>query len=99
MSGKSLPNITARIDKLLITADSKTKAYASIFVGGAVAVHGIRVVDSKKGFFVSMPSSEYVNKDGKTKYRETAHPISKDAREVINSKVLKAYHNAVANKQ
>jgi len=97
MSGKSLPTITARIDKLFSDADRKTKAFASIFVGGAVAVHGIRVVDSAKGLFVSMPSSEYVNKDGETKYRDIVHPVSEEARQEIISKVLDAYHNAVAN--
>ena len=61
---KAVPTITARIDRLVNQEDSSIKAYASVNIGGAFAVHGIKVIDSVKGIFVSMPSNSY-KKDGK----------------------------------
>ena len=51
----STPHISAKIDKLL-NSDGNTRAYASVNIAGAVAIHGLRVIDSRKGVFVSMPT-------------------------------------------
>lgn len=48
------PQVEARIDRL-VDGDFKTKAFASATIGGAFAVHGIRVIESDKGRFISMP--------------------------------------------
>ena len=40
----SVPNITARIDRLAQQDDSSVKAYASVNIDGAFAVHGIKVI-------------------------------------------------------
>lgn len=50
------PQVEARIDRM-VDGDFKTKAYASATIGGAFAVHGIRVIESDKGRFISMPRS------------------------------------------
>lgn len=54
---RKLPYINARIDNLVNLEKSKTKAFASVTIGGAVAIHGIRVMNSSKGLFVAMPAS------------------------------------------
>ncbi len=90
----SLPRINAKIDNL-VDNDSNLRAFASVTVGGAVAIHGIRVMDSKKGLFVSMPSYSYEDKNGETQYADYAHPISKEARNAINKKVLDAYNQVL----
>lgn len=56
------PSIQVRIDRLNDYEGSSVKAFASANIGGAFAIHGIRVVDSQKGLFVSMPQNSY--KDG-----------------------------------
>ena len=89
-----IPRINAKIDNL-VDNDTTLRAFASITVGGAVAVHGLRVMDSKKGLFVSMPSYSYEDHNGETKYADYAHPISKEARDAINTKVLDAYEQAL----
>ena len=76
---RKLPYIKARIDKLVDVDDCNTKAFASVTVSGAVAIHGIRVMNSKKGLFVAMPASNYVDENGETKFSEIAHPISKES--------------------
>ncbi|MCQ4022862.1 SpoVG family protein [Ruminococcus sp. zg-924] len=90
----SLPRINTKIDNL-VDNDTNLRAFASITVGGAVAIHGIRVMDSKKGLFVSMPSYSYEDRNGETQYADYAHPISKEARNAINKKVLDAYEQAL----
>lgn len=89
-----MPRINAKIDNL-VDNDTNLRAFASVTVGGAVAIHGIRVMDSKKGLFVSMPSYPYEDRNGETQYADYAHPISKEAREAINTKVINAYEQAL----
>lgn len=84
------PGISARIDRM-VDGDSNTKAYASVNVAGAVAIHGIRVIDSEKGLFVSMPSRSYTDRNGKTQYSDIAHAVTKEAHAAISDKVLEAY--------
>lgn len=87
---RSTPNISARIDRLVDYENSKVKAIASVNIGGAFAVHGLRVIDSQKGLFVQMPQNSF-QKDGKTEYSDIFHPVTADARTELNSKVLEAY--------
>ena len=89
------PYISAKIDRL-INGEGSTMAYASVTVSNAVAIHGIRVVNSRNGLFVSMPSRSYKDSNGNTKYNDIAHAVTKEAHEAINSKVLEAYSQALA---
>lgn len=93
-----LPNITARIDRLVDQEDSNIKAYASVNIGGAFAVHGIKVIDSVKGLFVSMPSNGY-KKDGKMQYSDICHPITAKARNELIDKVTEAYEAKLSEEQ
>ena len=76
---RSTPNISARIDRLVDYENSKVKAIASVNIGGAFAIHGLRVIDSQKGLFVQMPQNSF-QKDGKSEYSDIFHPITADAR-------------------
>lgn len=92
---RKLPYIKVRIDKLVDVDDCNTKAFASVTIGGAVAIHGIRVMDSHKGLFVTMPSNNFVDKNGEKQYSEIAHPTSKEARKAISNRVMGAYNQAL----
>lgn len=96
---RSLPYIKARIDNLINLEESKTKAFASVTIDEAVAIHGIRVMSSAKGLFVAMPASTYVDDTGKKHFIEIAHPVSKEARELLNSKVMEAYKQVLEEQQ
>lgn len=63
-----------------------TKAIGSVTVGNAFVVHGVRVVNSEKGFFVAMPQ----RKDG-DRYRDVAHPVTTEMRALVASAVLEEY--------
>ena len=60
-----------------------------------MAIHGLRVIDSRKGVFVSMPTRSYTDSNGNTQYSEIAHAVTKETREAINTKVLEAYNQAL----
>lgn len=87
---RSSPSITARIDRLVDYESSKVKAVASANIGGAFAIHGLRVIDSQKGLFVQMPQNSF-QRGGKTEYSDIFHPITAEARSELNSKVLEVY--------
>ena len=92
-----MPTIRAKIDRLADFENSKVKAFASTNIG-PFAVHGLRVIDGEKGMFVAMPSTSY-QKDGKTEYQETFHPVSGEARKALNDAVLEAYEQKLAEVQ
>ena len=44
------------------------KAIASVSLDGMFVVKNLKVMDGKKGLFVSMPQESYPGKDGQKKY-------------------------------
>ncbi|HHX96937.1 MAG TPA: septation regulator SpoVG [Clostridia bacterium] len=83
-------NITdIRIRK--INYEGKMKAIVSITFDDAFVVHDVKVVEGNNGLFVAMPSRKMP--DGE--FRDIAHPISSEAREIIQTAVLKAYEEAI----
>ena len=83
-------NITdVRIRK--INQDGKMKAIVSVTFDNAFVVHDVKVVEGTNGLFVAMPS----RKTPEGEFRDIAHPISSNAREIIQSAVLKAYEEAI----
>ena len=63
------------------------KAFADITIDECFVVHGLKVIDGKKGLFVGMPSRK-----GKERFYDTAHPINNEARKVIVDAVMNAYN-------
>lgn len=93
------PSIHVRIDRLNDYEGSNIKAFASANIGGAFAIHGIRVVDSQKGLFVSMPQNSYKDGNGNTKYSDVFHAVTAEARTELNDKVMDAYEQAIQEQQ
>lgn len=93
------PSIYARIDRLNDYEGSKIKAFASVTIGGAFAVHGIKVVDSDKGLFVSMPYNSFKDSDGNKKYSDVCHAITAEAHKELNDKVIAAYEQTLEEQE
>ena len=70
-----------------ITKEGKMKAVVSITLDDEFVVHDIKVIEGEKGLFIAMPSKK--SADGE--YRDIAHPINSDMRNMLESKVLAAY--------
>lgn len=86
-------NITDVRIRMVQKEDSKLKAVASITLDDAIAIHDIKIVEGTDGCFVAMPSRK--TQDGE--YRDIAHPINADARNVLISAVMAAYEKESAN--
>ena len=67
--------------------DSKLKAVASITIDECFVVHDIKVIEGEKGIFIAMPSRKAA--DGE--YRDIAHPINSNTRDMIQSVILAKY--------
>lgn len=96
---KNTPSIQVRINRICDYEGSNIRAFASANIGGAFAIHGIRVLDSQKGLFVSMPQSSYKDSNGNKKYSEIFHAVTAEARNELNDKVLAAYEQAQSKVQ
>lgn len=66
---------------------SNLKAFVSIELDECFAVTGIKVMDGRKGLFVSMPSNE--GSDGE--YFDIVFPVTKKFRTELNDAILTAY--------
>ena len=85
------PIISAKIDRLVDSPNTRIKAFATVNLGGWYAIHGLRVIDSQKGLFVQMPQSSLHTKEGKLTFQDVFHPVTADARNELCSVVLDAY--------
>ena len=65
------------------------KAFCDVAVAEAFLIKGIRVVEDKKGLFVSMPREE--GKDGQ--WYDNVVPLTKEARQQLSEVVLAAYQS------
>lgn len=66
--------IKARIDRMVNTGN--VKSIASVSLDGMFVVKNLKVMDGKKGLFVSMPQESFTNKDGQKKYSKQRWEIS-----------------------
>lgn len=83
-------NITdVRVRK--ITKEGKMRAVVSITLDEVFVVHDIKVIEGEKGMFIAMPSKKA--SDGE--YRDIAHPINSETRDMIQKTVLDAYDKAM----
>ena len=76
-----------RIRKII--DEGRLKAVVSMTVDDAIAVHDIKIVQGDERVFVAMPS----RKDETGIFRDIIHPISPEARGVIESNIIAAYED------
>lgn len=75
--------------RITLRNEDKLKAFANVTFDNAFVVRGLKIINGKRGFFISMPSRK--RKDGT--YHDIAHPINNETRKRIEDKVLEAYEN------
>ena len=71
--------------------EDKLKAFVNVTFDGCFVVRGMKVIEGNNGLFVSMPSRKA--NDGT--YRDVAHPINADFRELIENKILAKYEELI----
>lgn len=78
-----------------ITKEGKMKAVVSITLDEQFVVHDIKIIDGEKGLFIAMPSRK--SNDGE--YRDIAHPINSDTRDIIQHIILDEYRNVLDSEE
>ena len=89
-----IPSIRADVYWMNPNEDESIRANASLTIGDAFKVGGIKVVSGTKGDFVSMPSY----KSGDV-YKDIFHAVTKEARDQMNAAVMTAYEQKLAEEQ
>jgi len=74
--------------------NDKLKAYASVVFDDCFVIRDLRVISGTTGLFVAMPSRK--RKDGS--FRDTAHPLNMETRELIEKSILDQYEQRIANR-
>ena len=74
-----------------VSKEGKMKAIVSITLDNEFVVHDIKVIEGEKGVFIAMPSRKAA--DGE--YRDIAHPINSDTRDMIQKTILEKYEIAL----
>ena len=83
-------NLTdVRIRKM--TKEGNMKAVASVTIDNELVIHDIKIIEGENGLFIAMPSRK--TSDGQ--YRDIAHPISSESREVLQGAILEAYEKVL----
>jgi len=77
--------------KIFPAQEDRLKAYVSITFDHCFIVRDLKVISGNNGLFVAMPSKK--RKDGT--YRDTAHPLNNQTRQMIESIVLAEYHKEI----
>ena len=75
-----------------VTKESKMKAVVSITIDGVFVIHDIKVIDGDNGPFIAMPSRKA--SDGE--YRDIAHPINSETREMMQKLIIERYEAVLA---
>ena len=70
-----------------IANEGKMKAIVSVTFDNEFVVHDIKVIDGQNGLFIAMPSRKTPDGD----FKDIAHPINTETREMIQSAILAEY--------
>lgn len=73
-----------------IASDGKMKAIVSVTFDNEFVIHDIKVIEGQNGLFIAMPSRK--TPDGE--FKDIAHPINTNTREMIQKSILNAYEKA-----
>ena len=74
-----------------VAKEGKLKAVVSMTIDDVFVVHDIKVIEGEKGLFIAMPSKKTT--DGE--YRDIAHPINSQTREIIQKSILDSYQKSL----
>lgn len=75
--------------KVFPVNEDRLKAYVSITIENCFVVRDLKVIQGTSGLFVAMPSKK--RKDGQ--FRDIAHPLNQETRNMIEDMVFEAYEN------
>ena len=72
-----------------INSEGKMKAVVSVTFDNAFVVHDIKIIEGQDKLFTAMPS----RKTPDNEFKDIAHPINSQMRELLETAILKEYEN------
>ena len=78
----------------LMTKPGNLKGFATVTINEEFVIKGLRIIEGEKGPLISMPS----RKVGEN-YEDICFPITAEAREKINTAVIKAYEQKLSQQE
>ena len=81
--------IKAKIDRMVNAGN--VKAIASVTLDGQFVVKNLKVMDGRKGLFVSMPQESFTGRGGEKKYSNLFFALTNAAKMDLQDAVLQAY--------
>ncbi len=72
---------------IYVVNGEKLKAYATVVFDDAFIVRDMKIINGNNGLFVAMPNKK--TKDGT--FRDVAHPLNKEMRNLIETSILNEY--------
>jgi len=73
--------------KVYPAKEGKLRAYVTMVFDNCFIVRDLKVIQSDKGMFVSMPSRR--KKDGS--FKDVVHPLNSETRKNIETRIIKEY--------
>jgi stage V sporulation protein G len=81
--------------KVFPAKEGKLKAYATMVFDNCFIVRDLKIIESNKGMFVSMPSRR--KKDGS--FKDIVHPLNSDTRKQIEERIIDEYKKIASDPQ
>lgn len=73
--------------KVFPVQEEKLKAFVSVVFDRCFMVNDIKIIQGRQGLFISMPSRKKKNGE----FKDVAHPLNNDTRQMIEGQVLTEY--------
>jgi len=77
-----------------INNEKKLKGFASIVFDNCFIVSDIKIIETARGAFLSMPSKKAAN----GKFRDVAHPLNGETRKMIEERVFEMYETVTGHR-
>ena len=71
----------------------RLKAIVSFTIDGCFVIHDVKIFEREEGFAIAMPSRKTT--DGK--YKDIAHPLNTETREMLQKLILNEYEKFLAS--
>ena len=72
-----------------VNSEGKLKAVVSVTFDGAFVIHDIKLIENQGRMFISMPNKRVRSGE----YKDIAHPVNAQMREVLERSVISAYED------
>jgi stage V sporulation protein G len=79
--------------KIYPAKEGRLKAYATMVFDNCFIIRDLKIIESDKGMFVSMPSRR--KKDGT--FKDIVHPLNAETRKMIEEKVIEEYNSLMSS--